>query len=404
MSERNVAAPDAVVATRTRATAVLVVVPPSAETAAVMMPGPVVGGLPSLRRIVLTAAAAGYGTIAVAGPDAGIDNVLRGTGATRRAAAGVVANGALCRVVMLPANVLPRESWLRFLAETPIERDTVLVDASMTMVIETADAERVIEATNRCATVEALATDLRRVFAQRPWVLDPDGHFVLCSTRDVRRADTWLLRGLVKQREGFMSRHVERRISLAVTRRLARTRVTPNVITVVSAAIGLAGAPFFLSQRPLAQLVGALLLLTHSIIDGCDGELARLKFLQSRLGAVLDFWADNVVHVVIFAGIAIGWSLAIGAVWPLGLGAIAAAATLGAAMVMFERTASDRRVLDGPRAATLVDGLASRDFIYLLVLASAFGKATWFLALVAVGTPLYAVLAVWLDLRRGRPR
>src|SRR2546426_3192414 len=37
--------------------------------------------------------------------------------------------------------------------------------------------------------------------------------------------------------------------------------------------------------------------LAHSILDGCDGELARLKFQHSRWGAVLDFWCDNVVHV-----------------------------------------------------------------------------------------------------------
>ena len=49
------------------------------------------------------------------------------------------------------------------------------------------------------------------------------------------------------------------------------------------------------------QTMGALLFLAHSILDGCDGELARLQFQQSRWGGVLDFWGDNVVHIVIFA-------------------------------------------------------------------------------------------------------
>ena len=44
-----------------------------------------------------------------------------------------------------------------------------------------------------------------------------------------------------------MSRHVERRISLALTRRLVGTRITPNAMTLVSLTIGLLGAPFFLS-------------------------------------------------------------------------------------------------------------------------------------------------------------
>ena len=57
------------------------------------------------------------------------------------------------------------------------------------------------------------------------------------------------------------------------------------------------------------QTIGALLFLAHSILDGCDGELARLKFQQSRWGGVLDFWGDNVVHTVIFACMGVGWSL-----------------------------------------------------------------------------------------------
>jgi 1L-myo-inositol 1-phosphate cytidylyltransferase / CDP-L-myo-inositol myo-inositolphosphotransferase len=99
---------------------------------------------------------------------------------------------------------------------------------------------------------------------------------------------------------------------LQIVRRLASTAVTPNQITIASAAIGLFGAPFFLSEFWLWQTVGALLFLTHSIVDGCDGELARLKFQESRWGGVLDFWGDNVVHIVTFACMAAPWQPGIG--------------------------------------------------------------------------------------------
>src|SRR2546430_17102958 len=125
-----------------------------------------------------------------------------------------------------------------------------------------------------------------------------------------------------------MSRHVERRISLALTRRLVGTRVTPDAMTLVSVGIGLVGAAFFLSVSPAFQLTGALLFLAHSILDGCDGELARLKFLESRRGAILDFWGDNVVHVAVFSAIAVGWALRTGSPWPLALGGLAVAAPL----------------------------------------------------------------------------
>jgi phosphatidylglycerophosphate synthase len=199
-----------------------------------------------------------------------------------------------------------------------------------------------------------------------------------------------------------MSRHFERRISLALTRRLMRTGVTPNAMTLTSAAIGLVGALFFLSTSPVWQLLGALLFLTHSVLDGCDGELARLKFQHSRLGAVLDFWGDNVVHVAVFACIAIGWSLSIGAAWPLALGALAAAGTLGSAAMMFERTAQDRT--GDHFAAQAIDAVSSRDFIYVVVVLSAFGKAAWFLVAGAIGAPGFVLLVLWLDRRHGRVR
>ena len=87
---------------------------------------------------------------------------------------------------------------------------------------------------------------------------------------------------------------------MQISRRLAGTAITPNQMSLISIAVGICGGPFFLSSRPLMQTIGALLFLAHSILDGCDGELARFKFQQSRWGGVLDFWGDNVVHTVIF--------------------------------------------------------------------------------------------------------
>jgi hypothetical protein len=43
--------------------------------------------------------------------------------------------------------------------------------------------------------------------------------------------------------------------------------------------VGVLAAPFFLSASPSWQVAGALLFLLHWILDGCAGELARLKFL-----------------------------------------------------------------------------------------------------------------------------
>jgi phosphatidylglycerophosphate synthase len=204
-----------------------------------------------------------------------------------------------------------------------------------------------------------------------------------------------------------MSRHVERKISLAVSRRLAATRVTPNEMTLISVGVGLAGAELFLSPRPGIPLAGALLVLLHSILDGCDGELARLKFQESRFGGVLDFWGDNVVHSALFGTIAVAWSRAAGERWPLLLGAAAILGTILSAAFVYRHTMT--QVVEGPIFTSVsrspesafsraADALARRDFLYLLVLLAAFGKERWFLALAAVGSPVYFLLLLAIAL------
>jgi len=162
---------------------------------------------------------------------------------------------------------------------------------------------------------------------------------------------------------------------------------------VVSVALGLAGAACFLSPRPAWQLTGALLFLMHSILDGCDGELARLKFLETRHGAVLDFWGDNIVHFAVFSAIAVGWARHAQSAWPLVVGGVAVAAAAATAAFMFKRFVEDRATT-GTWTARLIGAMSHRDFIYIVVLLSAFGLAHWFLIATAVGTPLFLALAL----------
>ena len=232
--------------------------------------------------------------------------------------------------------------------------------------------------------------------------IDP---LVVATPSDVPAAERRLLKSLVKDTDGFMARHVERPISLMISRRLAGTAITPNQMSLISIAVGICGGPFFLSSRPLMQTIGALLFLAHSILDGCDGELARLKFQQSRWGGVLDFWGDNVVHAVIFGCMGIGWSLAAHAPWPLALGACAVLGTLGSAAFVYWRLMRAKdgddtlftSVSDAPERplTRLLDSASRRDFIYLVILLALFGRSNWFLVMAGVGAPIYFFLVLF---------
>jgi hypothetical protein len=51
------------------------------------------------------------------------------------------------------------------------------------------------------------------------------------------------------------------------------------------------------------------------------------------------------------------------------------------------------------RLTALADSLTRRDFIYLVVILSAFGKAQWFLGLAAFGAPLFFFVLLWTSHR-----
>jgi phosphatidylglycerophosphate synthase len=162
--------------------------------------------------------------------------------------------------------------------------------------------------------------------------------------------------------------------------------------------------------------VGALLFAAHSIIDGCDGELARLKFQESRWGGVLDFWVDNIVHLAIFTCMAVGWAEAESSAWPLVLGIAAILGAGGSAGFVYWRTmrgksgegplfagVSTAGISTGRREALarFLDGAGGRDFVYLVLALAMFGKSSWFMVLAGVGSPIYLLLLLVLALREG---
>jgi phosphatidylglycerophosphate synthase len=316
------------------------------------------------------------------------------------------------RILVLTAHILPQPSLLTYLTEMPLHAEAICAPASGIAAVETTDPRTLLSVIERANDDLTLFSELEQIYRRTDAIID-GGRLVRVSNRaDLPHAERWLLQGLVKDTEGFMSRHVERKISLAVTRRIVGTGITPNQMTAVSVAIGVVGALFFLSSAPAYQLIGALLFLLHSILDGCDGEIARLKYLESRFGGLLDFWGDNVVHSAVFVCIGLGWWMADGALLPLLLACSATVGGLLSAGFVYQQTMRHKSS-EGPlftstttseapsRLSVLADALARRDFIYLVVIVSAFGKAHWFLILSAIGAPIFFIVVLWNSYREG---
>lgn len=93
-----------------------------------------------------------------------------------------------------------------------------------------------------------------------------------------------------------------RQLSSRLTAVLVRLPVTPNQITLVSIGFGLASIVCFARG---SALPGAVLFAVSYVLDNCDGEVARFKRLQSRLGKMLDEVGDWFVHTALFVALGV---------------------------------------------------------------------------------------------------
>lgn len=121
-----------------------------------------------------------------------------------------------------------------------------------------------------------------------------------------RRAITALFEACRKPVDGVISRHLNRHISIFISKQIVETRVTPNVMSVLTFALAI-GAAFAVARGGYgAMLLGAALLQANSILDGVDGELARVRFQHSKTGQWLDTVSDDLSTLIFFAGLTVG--------------------------------------------------------------------------------------------------
>ncbi len=116
--------------------------------------------------------------------------------------------------------------------------------------------------------------------------------------KSLKKAENALISQLRnKPNDGPVSRYLNRPLSIRISKLLVRFPITPNVISILSFLLSLFAAGLFaFGKNYISLLTGGLITHIASVIDGCDGEIARLKFMRSKYGgwfdAVLDRYAD----------------------------------------------------------------------------------------------------------------
>jgi len=116
-----------------------------------------------------------------------------------------------------------------------------------------------------------------------------------------RKLDGWL----VKPTDGIFAR-ANRRISIPISRRIIPFPITPNMVSLFTLGVSFAAGAFLALGGYWNMLTGAILSWFSSVLDGCDGEVARLKLQESAFGCWLETVCDNLYYLFILSGLTIG--------------------------------------------------------------------------------------------------
>ncbi len=115
-----------------------------------------------------------------------------------------------------------------------------------------------------------------------------------------------LLGTVRKKTDGPIARFVNRPVSMAISRHLVRTSITPNQLSVLNLLIGLVSAGLVAVGGYGYFLAGGVLFQLASILDGVDGEVAKLTFRSTKNGEWIDTACDQISYVAFLVGLVIG--------------------------------------------------------------------------------------------------
>ncbi len=214
------------------------------------------------------------------------------------------------RLVLVDGNKLYHPSVLRKASEWSDENLAMApMSGEQSVGIYALSANMLRDLAEQCPiqmqTLEELHARLEAVESVASIPVPEDLWQSVCTAEDCRSAERKLDRWLVKPTDGIYAR-LNRRISIPISRQLIKFPITPNMVSIFTLGVGIASASFFACGGYWNTLTGAFLSLAASILDGCDGEVARLKLLESAFGCWLETICDYLFYLFLFVGMTIG--------------------------------------------------------------------------------------------------
>jgi phosphatidylglycerophosphate synthase len=188
----------------------------------------------------------------------------------------------------------------------------------------------------------------------------------------------------------IIDRYIIRKISGFITGFLIRTPVTPNQVTIISLILGIIAGIFFSFGGHTHTITAGLIFFLCVVFDQCDGEVARIKHMESEFGRAFDIIVDSIVNAVIVAGITLTLYKTSGSGFIIIIG-ILAITGISISILLAPYFGHENKKDTGTKA--ILDKLNNKDFFYIIMFASViFNQMIWFLLIMAVGTNIYWIV------------
>jgi phosphatidylglycerophosphate synthase len=131
----------------------------------------------------------------------------------------------------------------------------------------------------------------------------------ITSEKEASDAEWEMLKLLQYRPGGLVAKFLNRPFSIRMTRKILNTPfITPNFVTVADFFLGLFALWFIFKGGYMMTVFGAFLFHLNSIIDGVDGEIAKMRHQSSPIGGYLDSISDEILGAILY--IALGWNVA----------------------------------------------------------------------------------------------
>jgi phosphatidylglycerophosphate synthase len=128
----------------------------------------------------------------------------------------------------------------------------------------------------------------------------------LAQPSEIVASEKHFLRHIGKSQDGMVAKFLNRPISRVITRHLLKLPITPNAWTILIFALAPVAFVFLVRGDYTGFLAGTAIFQLINILDGCDGEIARAKYLESERGRRLDAFCDFVANLIFVLCLGIG--------------------------------------------------------------------------------------------------